>query len=148
MILSSLLMAQCLPLASAAEAASVKGVRVSSESVYITTDRPVKYRSFTVGDPERIVVELSDARLRTLEDIPVGGTFLRKVRTGQHRTSPVSVARVVMDLTQKAVYDITQKGNEIIVVVGGKLFEARAKVKDLVRHKVKNVLCCAGHAFD
>src|SRR5215472_13696249 len=25
---------------------------------------------------------------------------------------------------------------------------ARAKVKDLVRHKIKNVLCCAGHAFD
>ena len=25
---------------------------------------------------------------------------------------------------------------------------ARARVKDLVRHKVKNVLCCAGHAFD
>ena len=22
------------------------------------------------------------------------------------------------------------------------------QVKDLVRHKVKNVLCCAGHAFD
>jgi len=25
---------------------------------------------------------------------------------------------------------------------------ARIKVKDLVRHKVRNVLCCAGHAFD
>ncbi len=25
---------------------------------------------------------------------------------------------------------------------------ARQKVKDLVRHKIKNVLCCAGHAFD
>jgi fructose-bisphosphate aldolase class II len=25
---------------------------------------------------------------------------------------------------------------------------ARAKVKDLVRHKVREVLCCAGHAFD
>ncbi|MCP5516572.1 MAG: ketose-bisphosphate aldolase [Verrucomicrobiales bacterium] len=25
---------------------------------------------------------------------------------------------------------------------------ARAAVKDLVRHKVRNVLCCAGHAFD
>lgn len=25
---------------------------------------------------------------------------------------------------------------------------ARKMVKDLVRHKVKNVLCCAGHAFD
>ena len=28
------------------------------------------------------------------------------------------------------------------------LAPARAKVKELVRHKVKNVLCCAGHAFD
>ena len=28
------------------------------------------------------------------------------------------------------------------------LAPARAKVKELVRHKLKNVLCCAGHAFD
>jgi fructose-bisphosphate aldolase class II len=28
------------------------------------------------------------------------------------------------------------------------LAPARAKVKELVRHKVRNVLCCAGHAFD
>jgi fructose-bisphosphate aldolase class II len=25
---------------------------------------------------------------------------------------------------------------------------ARVQVKDLVRHKIKDVLCCAGHAFD
>jgi fructose-bisphosphate aldolase class II len=25
---------------------------------------------------------------------------------------------------------------------------ARARVKELVRHKVRDVLCCAGHAFD
>lgn len=129
-LISALLTAQCLPLASAAEAAAVKGVRVSSESVYITTDRPVKYKSFTVGNPNRIVVELQDARLKTLEDIPAGGTFLKKVRTGQHQTTPVSVARVVMDLTQKAVYDITQRGNEIVVVVGGKLFSPKKTVKD------------------
>ncbi|MEW6161611.1 MAG: ketose-bisphosphate aldolase [Verrucomicrobiota bacterium] len=28
------------------------------------------------------------------------------------------------------------------------LSQARTRVKELVRHKVKNVLCCAGHAFD
>lgn len=28
------------------------------------------------------------------------------------------------------------------------LSPARQKVKELVRHKVRNVLCCAGHAFD
>jgi fructose-bisphosphate aldolase class II len=25
---------------------------------------------------------------------------------------------------------------------------ARAQVKELVRHKIRDVLCCAGHAFD
>lgn len=28
------------------------------------------------------------------------------------------------------------------------LAPARTRVKELVRHKLKNVLCCAGHAFD
>jgi fructose-bisphosphate aldolase class II len=28
------------------------------------------------------------------------------------------------------------------------LGQARSQVKELVRHKVRNVLCCAGHAFD
>jgi len=28
------------------------------------------------------------------------------------------------------------------------LAPARARVKELVRHKVRDVLCCAGHAFD
>jgi fructose-bisphosphate aldolase class II len=28
------------------------------------------------------------------------------------------------------------------------LSPARARVKELVRHKVRNVLCCAEHAFD
>jgi len=28
------------------------------------------------------------------------------------------------------------------------LAPARKAVKELVRHKLRNVLCCAGHAFD
>ena len=28
------------------------------------------------------------------------------------------------------------------------LAPARNKVKELIRHKIRNVLCCAGHAFD
>jgi type IV pilus assembly protein PilQ len=99
---------------------TVESVRVSAESVYITTDKPVKYKVFSVGQPPKLVVELEDARLKTLEEIPVNGTFIAKVRTGQYKTSPVSVARIVLELTQKSVYDITQKGNELVVVMGGK----------------------------
>ena len=105
----------------AAESAMVSPVRVSAESVYITTNKPVKYKDFMMkGKAPKLVVELQDSRLGTLQEIPVNGTFIKTVRTGQFKTSPVSIARVVLDLTQKAVYDITQKGNELVVVVGGK----------------------------
>ena len=114
----------------AAEAAVVKSVRVSSESVYITTDRPVKYKAFRMSDPPKLVVELEDSRLKTLEEIPVNGVFLRKVRTGQFKTSPVSVSRIVLELTQKAVFDITQKGTELMVVMGGKISQPKASLKD------------------
>jgi type IV pilus assembly protein PilQ len=60
-------------------------------------------------------VELENVKLKTLEEIPVNGVLLSRVRTGQFKTSPVSVARIVMELTRKCVYDITQKGNELAV---------------------------------
>jgi len=114
----------------AAENALVRSVRVSAESVYITTDKPVKYKAFAMGQPPKLVVELEDARLRTLEEIPVNSVFIKKVRTGQFKTSPVSVSRVVLELTQKAVYDITQKGNELVVVLGGKFNPGKSGLKD------------------
>ena len=114
----------------AAQAAVVKSVRVSSESVYITTDKPVKYRAFTMSDPPKLIVERDDARLKTLEEIPVNSVFIRRVRTGQFKTSPVSVSRIVLELTQKAVYDITQKGSELMVVLGGKISAPKPALKD------------------
>ncbi|MBU2573769.1 MAG: type IV pilus secretin PilQ [Elusimicrobia bacterium] len=114
----------------AVENAVVKSVRVSSDSVYITTDKPVKYRAFRVGQPPKLVLELDDSRLKTLAEIPVNGKFIKRVRTGQYKTSPVSVTRIVMDLTQKAVYEITQKGTELMVVFGGKRNNKTPPLKD------------------
>ncbi|MGD9642953.1 MAG: type IV pilus secretin PilQ [Elusimicrobiales bacterium] len=124
---TALLLGQNPALAFAAEAATVKSVRVSANSVYIATDRPVEYKSFTTSDPDRLVVELMDARLKTLQDIPVNGTALLKVRTGQFQSSPVSISRVVMDLSQKTAYEIVRKGSELVVMLGGR---APAAVKD------------------
>ncbi|MBI4802592.1 MAG: type IV pilus secretin PilQ [Elusimicrobia bacterium] len=114
----------------AVENAVVKSVRVSADSVYVTTDKPVKYRAFRPGQEPKLVLELDDARLKTLEEIPVNGAFIKKVRTGQYRTSPVSVTRIVMELTQKAVYKITQKGTELSVVFGGRRNNKTAPLKD------------------
>jgi type IV pilus assembly protein PilQ len=101
----------------AAENATVRSVRVSADSVYIDTDRPVEYRSFTMEQPPKFIVELTGAKLRTLQEIPVNSGPLLRVRTGQFKTSPVSVSRVVLDLSQKAAYEITRKGTELIVML-------------------------------
>lgn len=113
----------------AAENATVRSVRVSADSVYITTDKPVKYKAFSL-DGDKLVLELDNSRLQTLQEIPVNGVFIKKVRTGQFKTSPVSVTRIVMELTQKAVYQVTQKGTELSVVFGVKVGEKPVALKD------------------
>lgn len=120
--ITAALLGQNPALVLAVENATVKSVRVSADSVYIATDKPVEYKAFTTDQPPRLVLELMDAKLKTLQEIPAGGAALRKVRTGQFQTSPVSISRVVMDLSQKTAYEITRKGSELIV-----MFNARAQ---------------------
>lgn len=129
--ITALFLGQNPALAFAVEAATVKSVRVSSESVYIATDRPVEYKAFTMEHPSKLVIELMDARLKTLQEIPVNGASLRRVRTGQFKTAPVSISRVVMELSQKTAYEITRKGSELIVMLGARpVPAARPSVKD------------------
>ncbi len=117
-------------LCAAINEATVKSVRVSAESVYIRTDRPVEYKAFMVSNPPKIVIDLMNTRLKTLEEIPARGTFLRRVRTGQYKTVPQSISRIVLELSQKIAYDVVKKGNDIMIVVGGKLFNKKIKKKD------------------
>ena len=120
LLITAIFLAQNPIFVYAAESVLVSPVRVSAESVYITTNKPVKYKAFMSAKPPKLIVELENSRMETLQEIPVNGTFIKTVRTGQYKTAPVSISRVVLDLTQKAVYDITQKGNEMVVVIGGK----------------------------
>jgi len=126
--LSALLLIQNSPVLYALEAATVRSVNVSADSVYITTDRPVEYKTISLDAPPRLVLELQDAKMKTLQEIPAGGPALRRVRTGQFKSEPFSVSRVVMELTQKTAYEITRRGSELIVMFGAR--SARAAVKD------------------
>ena len=129
--ITALFLGQNPALVFAVEAATVKSVRVSAESVYIATDRPVQYKVFTMEQPPKLVLELMDAKMKTLQEIPVNGVSLRKVRTGQFKSSPVSISRVVMELSQKTAYEITRKGSELIVMLGAKKAPAaRPLLKD------------------
>jgi len=130
LIITAFFMAQNPIFIYAAESAVVESVRVSSDSVYITTDKPVKYKAFAKNQPPALIVELEDSRLKTLQEIPVNGVFIRKVRT-EMKEGPAGVSRVVLELTQKVVYEITQKGSELVVAMGGKIAAKKVVTENL-----------------
>ena len=76
--MTALLLGQNPAVLFAVENATVQSVRVSAENVYITTDRRVRYKAFTTEQPARLVLELLDSKLKTLQDIPVNGLSLSR----------------------------------------------------------------------
>ncbi len=103
----------------AGETLALEGVRVSPDSVYVKLDGKASYKVLELSNPNRIVLDLNNARVKTIQDLPGSGTFIKRVRTGQLSKNP-DVARVVVELTQKTIYDIVQKASEISISFIGK----------------------------
>ena len=98
--------------------------------VVIALTGPVKVADFTIEAPDRIVVDITGARLN-----PLGRVYDRKVRGGIRNIrlaqySP-TVVRVVLDLDAKRQYAVTQSDSEIRVsVTGGEQFVAWSSRSD------------------
>jgi type IV pilus assembly protein PilQ len=92
--------------------------------VVIALTGEVKVADFTIEGPDRIVLDLTGARLNSLGklyDRRARGS-IRNVRISQY--SP-AVVRVVLDLDAKRAYSVSQNGSEVRVsVVGGERFMA------------------------
>jgi len=65
-------------------------------------------------------------------------------RTGCTKVNIDTDLRLAMTAAIRKVFSENPKEFDPRKYIG----PARTKVKELVRHKIKNVLCCAGHAFD
>jgi len=121
----------------AAQNINLESVRISAESVYIQTTGNAEYKITEIKDPPRLILDLQNTKVKTLQNLPANGTFLKRVRTGQFSTNP-DIARIVMELTQKTAYDIIKKTNEIIVVIGGKLSKNK-EIKDTPKEEKENI---------
>jgi len=83
---------------------AVEGARLSSDSdktrVVIDTQGPVEHRIFTLADPDRVVVDLANARLATSLPTPgVGDIILVGLRSGVRDGDDL---RIVFDLKRGA----------------------------------------------
>jgi type IV pilus assembly protein PilQ len=85
--------------------------------VVIALTGPVKVADFTIEAPDRIVLDLTGARMNPMRvyDRNVRGG-IRNVRVAQY--SP-TIVRVVLDLDSKRTYTVSQTDSEIRVAVNG-----------------------------
>ncbi len=84
--------------------------------VFVDADGPLAFKSFTMSDPFRIVVDFEGA-LSSLgqETLPVSGPLLKRIRTSQHKTD---VARIVLDLARPSPFWVESKERGVVVHLG------------------------------
>ena len=96
-------------------------VRTTStgEEVIITGDKPFKHSAFMLTDPDRLVVDIPNAKL-TISEPEVDGnySFLSSVTSRKIVEGKKELVRVELSLLQQAPYQITSKGNQLSIIFG------------------------------
>ena len=83
------------------------------ESVRVDGQGPLEVHASRMQNPERLVLDFSSARLATQKTtVPGVSAPVRGVRLGQYRPD---VARIVVDLTSAAPYQILREGPAVVV---------------------------------
>ena len=85
----------------------------------VKADGRLKYRDFVIPNPDRLVVDFADVTARSsVRSIEVGEHPVRKVRLGQFSAESPKVARLVVDLSEKAPYRIIDGTDGVRIVFG------------------------------
>ena len=105
------------PGGASATASVISSVAVTAasqrESVRVEGQGPLEVHASRMQNPERLVLDFSSARLATQKaTMPGVSAPVRGVRLGQYRPD---VARIVVDLTAAAPYQILREGPAIVV---------------------------------
>lgn len=114
------------------KAAIIRHITVTGDDhdlgVEITATRPIIPRTQTVTDPDRLIVDLPEARPSAgLQKILVNRGELKNVRVGLLSANP-PITRVVLDLTAPTDYRVSPQANTIVVKLGGESRPAAAPI--------------------
>ncbi|RMD69704.1 MAG: LysM peptidoglycan-binding domain-containing protein [Gammaproteobacteria bacterium] len=101
--------------------------RTGGVRAVLSLDKKARYRLFTLSHPDRVVLDIEDARLKVSPALDLRGTPLKGIRTGIRNGSDL---RIVFDLHHKvsphARWMHTSTGHHLVVnFTGGKGFSFR-----------------------
>jgi hypothetical protein len=112
-------------------AATVQSVKTAQNGddlrVEIRFTAPVNFSVETAENPDRILLDIPDAVCTDkTKMVAVNSNGVRRVRTGQHSTTPL-VTRIVLDLDHPLQYAVSSDGNVVVLTVSpGKPIVARS----------------------
>ncbi len=109
--------------------------REGQKAVHIKTTGPVEYETFSLRDPERIVVDLKNVvpGAGLPDSVEVASSTVKRIRAALFQAEP-PVTRVVIDLAEPAHYHVTPTFNGLTVhfdawITGVKVEKAEGKLR-------------------
>ncbi|WP_426751008.1 AMIN domain-containing protein [Myxococcus sp. Y35] len=114
-----------VPFAALAQAPAVNlntitAVQVNGGTVTITGTQKPNFTTFTMTDPPRLVIDISEAVFSEVpEEIQVGNGTVTGIRTASYGSDASSIARVLIGYAREVEADIQAQGNQLIVRVAG-----------------------------
>jgi len=100
----------------AAENATLEGVEVGSDEITAHLSRPVAFKTFTLSQPPRIVVELQGTDHAAPSQYLSGrGKHLARIRSGQFQREPSPITRIVLYLKKMVAYAADWNGASLSV---------------------------------
>ena len=108
------------PSASLPRARTIRRIGATTDAgsveVRIAADGALKYKAFRLENPSRVVIDLDGVKNAAAKSaVTVDDDVVKRVRVAQFQPT---VARVVIDLAQKAEYTIDTQGDELRVSFG------------------------------
>jgi type IV pilus assembly protein PilQ len=88
-------------------------------AITVKADGALKYQDFFLGNPDRLVVDFKDVTSRApMKALDVAKGPVRKVRLAQFSVASPKVARLVMDLSNRAPYRVVEGRDGVKIVFG------------------------------
>lgn len=107
-------------LAQEANLNSISSVNVRGGTVEIVGTKKPNFTTFTLTDPPRLVIDISEAVFSGVkEDITVGNGTITAIRTASYGSDESAIARVLIGYEREVDTDIQARGNSLVVSVAG-----------------------------
>ncbi|AKJ05322.1 AMIN domain-containing protein [Archangium gephyra] len=99
---------------------TITGVNVTGGRVEIVGTKKPNFTTFTMTDPPRLVIDISEAVISGVkEEITVGNGTITGIRTAIYGSDESSIARVLIGYEREVETDIQAAGNTLVVTIAG-----------------------------